>query len=122
MKYAFSHGGWCTAPVGGTYGVSFWKHISNGWASFMNFVKYEIRIGDRIQFWHDCWWSEEHFSYWCLDLFQIARDKEAMPVDCMTEHGTQFLLEPHMIGNWNICIHFWKIYTPFSFANIRRIG
>lgn len=26
-KYGLSQDGWCTAPVGGTYGVNLWKHI-----------------------------------------------------------------------------------------------
>ena len=81
-------------------GVSLWKHISKGWTMFTNFVKYDIGIGDWVQFWGMIVW----------------------PCQVVSLIGTQFLFKLCMIGSWNHWIHFWMTCTLFSYASIRRVG
>jgi hypothetical protein len=41
-------GGWCTKDVKGSYGVSLWKSIRQGWVCFLPFISYSVGSGDSV--------------------------------------------------------------------------
>jgi hypothetical protein len=46
-------GGWCSKEVGGSFVVGVWKCIWRGWNAFAAHVRYEVRDGSKVLFWHD---------------------------------------------------------------------
>jgi hypothetical protein len=56
-KYDTMSGCWCSKDVEGPFGVGVWKHIRRVlrvfFFFFSRFVKYEVRDGSKIRFWHD---------------------------------------------------------------------
>jgi hypothetical protein len=58
-KYDSLRGGWCSKEVVGPYGVGVWKCIRRGGKVFSNFVRYEVRDGSTMRFWHDLWCGEQ---------------------------------------------------------------
>jgi hypothetical protein len=55
VEYENMRGGWCSKEVMGTNGVGVQKHIRRGWDSVSNFVRFEVGVGSKVNFWHDIW-------------------------------------------------------------------
>jgi hypothetical protein len=98
VKYGSMAGGWCTNQVMGTYGVGVWKHIRRGWECFSKFIKFEVGDGSQISFWQDIWCGDQLLKVSYLELYRIARNKEAWVNDNM-----QILNEE---VHWNV--HFYS--------------
>jgi len=52
-KYESMCGGWSYDAMYGSYNLGVWTNIGRGWGNFSRFVRYEVRDGHKIQFWHD---------------------------------------------------------------------
>ncbi|KAG7944624.1 hypothetical protein I3843_15G111600 [Carya illinoinensis] len=57
-KHGCEWGRWCSKEGRRSYGVCLWKYIRKGWNIFEKHIKFEVGVGDRIQFWFDEWCSE----------------------------------------------------------------
>jgi hypothetical protein len=93
-KYDSLGGGWCFKEVTGPYGVGVWKSLRIGWEDISKLVKYEVRDGSMVWFWHDLWCGEQPLKFYFLELFTIAHCKDAWVVVHM-----QFQIENI---NWNM--------------------
>jgi hypothetical protein len=76
-KYGNMWGGWCTKAVKGSYGVSLWKSIQQGWVCFSPCISYLVGTGDSVQFWHHNWCTPLPLKLLYPELFSIAREGEA---------------------------------------------
>ena len=52
-KYGYEIGSWSSGIVIGPYGMSFWKHITQGWDRFSPHLNFVLGCGSRIRFWLD---------------------------------------------------------------------
>lgn len=52
-KYGSMWGDWCSNRFRGTYRVSLWKNIREGWDQFAHFISFKVGDGTRIEFWQD---------------------------------------------------------------------
>ena len=59
VKYGSAWGGWSTKEVMGPYGVSLWIYVIWEWASFPQFIQYEVGDGSRVKFWLDSWCGDK---------------------------------------------------------------
>ena len=80
-KYGSSHGGWTTREVAGPHGFSLWKHIRKEWGNFARHVHFEVRDGLKTKFWTDIWCGNCSLKEAYIELFHLARNKEAYVVD-----------------------------------------
>jgi hypothetical protein len=71
-KYGHKRGGWCSEKARGSYGVSLWRYIRNGWGSFSNFLSYKVGDGSHISFWHNVWCGIEPLRLSFPELYSIA--------------------------------------------------
>ena len=55
LKYGSMGAGWCAKPAIGTYGVSLWKFIQQGWIKFSQCTKFEVGDDTIVKFWLDVW-------------------------------------------------------------------
>lgn len=55
LKYGSMGAGWCAKPAIGTYGVSLWKFIQQGWIKFSRCTKFEVGDDTIVKFWLDEW-------------------------------------------------------------------
>jgi hypothetical protein len=74
-------GGWCAKEVLGIFGVGVWKHIRRGWEKFRNFVRFDVRVGSHVSFWHDLWCGDRSLKQYFPVLFSIVRNKDATVTD-----------------------------------------
>jgi hypothetical protein len=78
LKYGSLWGDYCSCRGSGSYGVSLWKSIRNGWDRFLQFVRYKVGNGSTIKFWSDTWCGETSLKVRFSELYRIARLKEAL--------------------------------------------
>ena len=76
------------------------EYISKGWPDLLNNISFEVGTGHKIHFWLDIWWSNESFLDRFLDLFEIAKNKEAFVAKCL--------------DGSNACIHWNHIHSASS--------
>ena len=81
VKYGCLEGGWTSKMPNGSYGVVLWKFIRNGGNKFSQMLKFEGGDGTRIRFWDDVWCSDGPLKAAYLELFRLARVKDAFVVD-----------------------------------------
>ncbi|KAG2705579.1 hypothetical protein I3760_05G061600 [Carya illinoinensis] len=61
--------------------MGLWKSIRMGWGEFVKHVKFKVRDGSRIYFWHNIWCGESALKNVFPSLFQIARQQDATVAD-----------------------------------------
>jgi hypothetical protein len=86
-----------------SYGVGVWKHIRRGWECFSKFLKFEVGDGYHISFWHNTWCGDQLLKVSYLELYRIARNKEAWVSDNMQilKFIEMFILSEKLkIGRW----------------------
>jgi hypothetical protein len=104
-KFGSLWGGWFSLEPVGAYGVGLWKNIMKGWETFSGFDRFEV--GDEVgtKFWHDLWCGDVVLNEVFLDLFGIARVKNASIADNMevlggsTPWNVNFVREAH---DWEV--------------------
>lgn len=116
IKYGCQWGDWCSHSVLGPYGVSLWKTISKGWDRFLQFVSYKVGDGSSIQFWTDWWCGETPLSTRFLELYRIARHKDASVRDFLSYDGPSIhwdvcFTHGLRIGKWRLSQRLWSYFT-----------
>ena len=48
-----------------------------GWEDFSKHTRFEIGMGNRVKFWHDCWCGDQPLQMTFPVLYELAIDKEA---------------------------------------------
>jgi hypothetical protein len=111
-KYDSLRGGWCS-KVTAPFGVGVWKHIRRGWKVFSRFVRYEVRDGSKVRFWHE-WRENQLLKISFPDMFSIARCKDAWVANHMQFRNNNL--------QWNIffirLMHGWKVGLISSFFEL----
>ena len=62
----------------GTHGCVLWRSIWKGWDDFSQYVRFEVGLGNRIRFWHDCWCGEQPLKVAFPFLFENAANQEVL--------------------------------------------
>ena len=74
-----------------------------GWEDFSKNCQFVVGLGNRVRFWQDGWYGDQHFQLAFPRLYGIAVDKEVF----VEEFGMFVLLEILVIGSWmKGCIFF----------------
>ena len=63
-----------------------WQVIRMGWESFSKFTYFEVGLGSRFRFCHDCWCGEQLLKITFPILFEIATYWEAFVADMLVSH------------------------------------
>ena len=48
-----------------------------GWEDFSKHTQFEIGVGNRVKFWHDCWCGDQPLQTTFPVLYELTIDKEA---------------------------------------------
>jgi hypothetical protein len=108
-KYGYESGSWSPGIIIGPYGMSFWKHIRQGWDCFSPHLNFVLGCGSRIRFWLDIWCGENTLSRAFLLLFRIAQNREARVAD--------YLCWQNRVSHWDVrftrLLHDWEV-EPFQ--------
>jgi hypothetical protein len=81
VKYGALEGGWTSKMPTGTYGVGLWKFIHSASNKFSRLLQFEVGDGTRIRFWDDMWCNDGPLKSAYLELYHIARAKDAFVAD-----------------------------------------
>uniref|UniRef100_A0A2N9EV50 Reverse transcriptase zinc-binding domain-containing protein n=1 Tax=Fagus sylvatica TaxID=28930 RepID=A0A2N9EV50_FAGSY len=76
-KYGSSDGGWYSNNVYGPHGYGLWKGIMMGWDKYAQSLGFQVGRGDRIRFWHDCWYGDTPLKEAFPVLFDCASNRDA---------------------------------------------
>lgn len=55
VKYGVMEGGQCSVESHGSYVVSLWRYIKQGWSEFRDNLTYVVGNGNNIRLSDDCW-------------------------------------------------------------------
>jgi hypothetical protein len=91
-KYGSTWGEWCSNEVHGLYGVGIWKNIKRGWEELSSHIGFEMGGDSKIQFWHALWCEDQALKTTFLDMFSIARFKDAIMADHLELSISRILL------------------------------
>ena len=70
--------------------ASLWKYISRDWENFSRFIKFEVSNGTKVKFWYDIWCGDLPLKEAFLELFHLARNREALVSDHMQFRNDTF--------------------------------
>jgi hypothetical protein len=114
VKYGSLEGGWCSKMPTGPYGVGLWKFIHSGWDKFSRMLKFEVGDGSRIRFWDDVWCTDGSLRDAYLELFRLARDKEACVADNFQRLGASI----HWEVTFSRLAQDWEVESFLSFLEL----
>ncbi len=77
LKYGTLSGGWITRSTQGAHGCGLWRSISSGWSDFVQYVEFEVGVGDHIRFWDDIWCGNRPLKDVFPDLYSISSNRQA---------------------------------------------
>jgi hypothetical protein len=77
LKFGNLQGEWCSNEPLGTQGVGLWKNIRRGWEKFSTHTRFEVGDGSKVSFLHELWCGDMALKEGFLDLYGIARPKDA---------------------------------------------
>jgi hypothetical protein len=75
----------------GPFKVCLWR---NGWGNFFNLISFKVGDESRIRFWHDVRYEEAALKSSFLELYLIARDKEALVSDYLDSSNSYIQCNP----------------------------
>lgn len=77
---------WESNETRGRHGCGIWKSIISRRDEFWKFLRFKIWSGENIKFWMDIWVGESSFKDLFPQVFQLARDLQAMVANCYNEN------------------------------------
>jgi hypothetical protein len=96
------------------YVVGLWKNIRRGWKKFGSHIRFEVRDGSKVRFWHDLWCGNTALKEAFPVLFGIAYIKDAFVATIMDFSG--------YIIHWNVnftrAVHDWEVEAFASFFRV----
>ena len=91
--------------------MSLWKHIKRGWDVFSSFASVKVGVGPCTRFWHNMWCGDRPMKEYFLELFCLARNRDALVSDLRTVSNE--------VVHWDInlirLVHDWELDFVFSF-------
>jgi hypothetical protein len=106
--------GWCSLDPPGSRGVGLWKYISKGWSLFCSHTSFIFGHGSRIRFWHDVWCGEMTLKKAFSDLYDIARNKDALVAAHMVSESGSLQGDVSFIQT----AHDWEVDVLASFFTL----
>ena len=88
-KYGEEWGGWTLKLGRGVNGCGSWIGIRMGWEDFSKNCQFVVGLGNRVRFWQDGWYGDQHFQLAFLRLYGIAIDKEASVKASLSRQGAE---------------------------------
>lgn len=86
LKFGEEWGCWYSMLQRVSHWCGLWQVIRMGWESFSKFTYFEVGLGSRFRFWHDCWCGEQLLKITFPILFEIATYWEAFVADMLVSH------------------------------------
>ena len=83
LKFGEEWGGWYSMLQRVSHWCGLWQVIRMGWESFSKFTYFEVGLGSRFRFCHDCWCGEQLLKITFPILFEIATYWEAFVADML---------------------------------------
>jgi hypothetical protein len=70
----------------GVWGGELWKNIMRGWGKFSSHIRFEVRDGSNVRFWHDLRFGDMALKEAFPDLFGIACVNDTFVADNVKIH------------------------------------
>jgi hypothetical protein len=87
-KYGLE-GGWKTRKSNRPRGCGLWKGIFMGWENFAKHLVFDVDMGSRVRFWHNCWCGDLPLNEVFLVLFSCATNRNGTIDNCMVQMGAR---------------------------------
>ena len=126
-KYKLDDDGWCV-PGQMFKATGFWKSILSGKDDFFPWIRFRVRDGRQVRFWHDEWWcGQSTFLTLFPNLYLLDRRWQAIAADnfLITSgevvwdfnfHGTMALLDNVYVHGGGCDVRVWKPAAKGNFS------